>query len=199
MTRRISEKELSALSLTPAEVSALLGVPERRVRKEVEHGLLPSPPQLNFDMVVYLKVIDRIAELELPVEGRRRVLASIRRALGPGRLSDVSDESELVAGVLHLRLRTLAEEVSERLVPFYRWRDARVVSEPTVLGGEPVFRGSRLSIRRIGDAIARGEDLAAIREDYPYLTAEDLEFAPRYVRAFPRVGRPRESAKASPR
>jgi uncharacterized protein (DUF433 family) len=199
MTPRVSEKELASLSLTPAEVSALLEVPERRVRKEVEHGLLPSPPQLDFDMVVYLKVMDRIAELELPVEGRRRVLASIRKALVNGRLSAVSDEFELVAGVLRLRLRTVAEEVSEQIVPFYRWRDARVVSEPTILGGEPVFCGSRLSVRRVGHAIARGEDLAAIREDYPYLTAEDLEFAPRYARAYPRVGRPRESAKAPPR
>jgi uncharacterized protein (DUF433 family) len=199
VTPRVSGKELASLSLSPAEVSALLEVPERRVRKEVEHGLLPSPPQLDFDMVVYLKILDRIAELEPPVEWRRSMLASIRGALMHGRLSAVSDELELVAGVLRLRLRTVAEEVSERLVPFYRWRDARVVSDPRTLGGEPVFRGSRLSVRRVGDAIARGEDLAAIRADYPYLTAEDLEFAPRYARAYPRVGRPRESAKASSR
>jgi uncharacterized protein (DUF433 family) len=199
MTPRVSEKELAALSLSPTEVSALLEVPERRVRKEVEHGLLPSPPQLDFDMVVYLKVLDRIAELEPPVEWRRRMLASIRNALMHGRLSAVSDEFELIAGVLRLRLRTVAEEVSEQLVPFYRWRDARVVSDPEILAGEPVFRGSRLSVRRIGHAIERGEKLGTIREDYPYLTAEDLEFAPRYARAYPRVGRPRESSKAPAR
>lgn len=199
MTPRVSDEELAALSLSPAEVSALLEVPERRVRKEVEHGLLPSPPQLDFDMVVYLRVLDRLSELEPSVEWRRRMLASIRKALMHGRLSAVSDELELVAGVLRLRLRTLAEDVSERLVPFYRWRDARVVSDPAILGGESVFRDSRLSVRRIGEAIERGEKLATIREDYPYLTAEDLEFAPRYARAYPRVGRPRESSKAPAR
>ena len=36
-------------------------------------------------------------------------------------------------------------------------------------------------------------------EDYPYLKAEDIEFARRFARAYPRVGRPRESTKASPR
>ena len=199
MTPRVSAKELASLSLSPAEVSALLEVPERRVRKEVEHGLFPSPPQMDFDMVVYLKVLDRIAELEPPVEWRRRMLASIRKALMHGRLSAVSDEFELVTGVLRLRLRTVAEEVSEQLIPFYRWRDSRVVSDPATLGGEPAFRGTRLAVRRIGDAIAHGEDLDAIREDYPYLTAEDLEFAPRFARAYPRVGRPRESAKAPSR
>ena len=172
-------------------------MPERRVRKEVEHGLFPSPPQLDFDMVVYLRVVERLAGLELPVDWRRRMLASIRDALMHGHISGVSDELELITGVLRLRLRTIAEEVSDRLVPFYRWRDARVVSNPAVLGGEPVFRDSRLSVRRVGEALERGEKVATIREDYPYLTAEDIEFAPRYVRAYPRVGRPRESSKAS--
>jgi len=197
MTLCVSDKELAALSLSAAEVSALLEMPERRVRKEVEHGLFPSPPQLDFDMVVYLTIVDRLAELEPPVEWRRQMLASIRKELMHGRISAVSEELELVPGVLHLRLRTVAEEVSERLVPFYRWRDARVVSDPAILGGEPVFRGSRLSVRRVGEALERGERAATIREDYPYLSAKDVEFAPRYVRAYPRVGRPRESAKAS--
>jgi hypothetical protein len=39
MTPHVSEKELAALSLSPAEVSALLEIPERRVRKEIERGL----------------------------------------------------------------------------------------------------------------------------------------------------------------
>ncbi len=197
MMRHVSNKELAALSLSTAEVSALLEIPERRVRKEVEHGLLPSPAELDFDMVVYLKVLDRLAELEPPVEWRRRMLASIRKALMHGRISAVSEELELVPGVFQLRLRTVVEEVSERLVPFYRWRDARVVSDPAILGGEPVFRGSRLSVRRVGEALERREKIATIREDYAYLSAKDVEFARRYVRAYPRVGWPRESSKAS--
>ena len=44
MMLRVSEKDLESVSLSPAEVSALLEVPERRGRKEIEHGLLPSPP-----------------------------------------------------------------------------------------------------------------------------------------------------------
>jgi uncharacterized protein (DUF433 family) len=199
MTPCVSDKELAALSLSPAEVSALLEMPERRVRKEIEHGLLPSPPKLDFDMVVYLRVLDRLSELEPSVEWRRRMLASIRNALMHGRISAVSNELELVAGVLHLRLRALAEEVSEQLVPFYRWREACVVSDPAILGGEPVFRDSRLSVRRIGDAIEHGEAVASVLEDYPYLTEQDVEFARRYTRAYPRVGRPRESAKAPSR
>jgi hypothetical protein len=53
-------------------------------------------------------------------------LAAIRKAPRHGRLSAVSDELDLVTGVLQLRLRTVAEEVSEQLIPFYRWKDSRV-------------------------------------------------------------------------
>lgn len=196
MTPSVSEAELSALSLSPTEVVALLEVPERRVRKEIEHGLFPSPPRLDFEMVVYLKALDRLAGLEPPVEWRRQMLSVIRNAFAHGHTSSVSDNVELVSGVLRLRLRTLAEEVSERLLPFYRWRAARVTSDPSILGGEPVFRETRLSVRRISEAFERGEPLAAILEDYPYLTPDDVEFARRYARAYPRIGRPRESAKA---
>jgi len=35
-----------------------------------------------------------------------------------------------------------------------------------------MFRGSRLSVRRVGEALERGEKAETIREDYPYLTGE---------------------------
>jgi len=198
MTPRVSEKEVSSLSLSPAEVTALLEVSERRIRKEIEHGILSSP-QLDFEMVVYIKAIDRLAELEPPVEWRRRVLVEIRNGFVHGHVTSVPEQVEVVKGVLQLRLRALAEEVSDQVVPFYRWRAGRVVSDPEILGGEPVFQGSRLSVRRIGEAVEGGEDVATILEDYPYLTREDVEFARRYARAYPRVGRPRESSKAPAR
>jgi len=70
MMLRVSGKELESVSLSPAEVSALLEVPERRVRKEIEHGLLPSPP-VDFQAAVYLWVVHSLNDLEPSVEWRR--------------------------------------------------------------------------------------------------------------------------------
>jgi uncharacterized protein (DUF433 family) len=56
------------------------------------------------------------------------------------------------------------------------WR-SRLVSNPEILGGEVVFPNSRLSVQRIGGSLERGETLAVLREDYPYLTDEDFNFA----------------------
>jgi uncharacterized protein (DUF433 family) len=55
------------------------------------------------------------------------------------------------------------------------------------MGGETVFPNSRLTVRRIGSMLERGESSEVIREDYPYLSQEDLEFAQIYVRAYPDV------------
>jgi uncharacterized protein (DUF433 family) len=195
---RISEKELSSVSLSPAEVSALLELPERRVRKEIEHGVLPSPPRIDFQAAVYLWVLHSLSDLEPSVEWRRSLLASIRNHLVHAKVSSIPEDMELVHGV-SLHLRSLAEEVCDRVLSFSRWRDRRVTSEPSILGGEPVFRGTRLSVRRIGEAAESPAAAAELLEDYPYLNHEDIEFAGRFARAYPRVGRPRESPKAPAR
>jgi len=194
---RVSEKKLSSVSLSPAEVSALLEVPERRVRKEIEHGLLPSPP-VDFQSAVYLWVVHSLNDLEPSVEWRRSLLTSIRNHLLHVPMSSLPKELELVHGV-SLHLRSLVEEVWERVSSFSLWCDRRVGSDPAILGGEPVFRGSRLSVRRIGEAAERRGALPELLEDYSYLKPEDIEFARRFVRAYPRVGRPREPAKAPAR
>ncbi len=71
---------------------------------------------------------------------------------------------------------------------FMRWRELRVTSDPSVLGGEPVFSGTRLSVRRIGEAAEQGEAVATLLEDYPYLTIEDVEFARWFARDLPPRG-----------
>jgi uncharacterized protein (DUF433 family) len=196
---RISEKERSSVSLSTAEVSALLEVPERRVRKEIEHGLLPSLPRIDFEAAVYLWVVNSLTDLEPSVEWRRSLLKSIRNHLVHSSVSSIPKEMEVVHGVLSLHLRSLVEEVGNRVFSFSRWCVRRVASEPSILGGEPVFRGTRLLVRWVGEGAERHGGAEELLEDYPYLKPEDIEFARRFARAYPRVGRPREPAKAPAR
>jgi len=44
---------------------------------------------------------------------------------------------------------------------------------------------------RVAAASRRGARVKEILEDYPYLDAQDIEFAKQFVAAYPRVGRPR--------
>ena len=71
------------------------------------------------------------------------------------------------------------------------WRRGEVVTRDDILGGEPVFPGSRLAIRHIGQMVLRGAAVKEILEDYPYLDEQDIEFAKQFVAEYPRVGHPR--------
>lgn len=66
---------------------------------------------------------------------------------------------------------------------------ARIESRREVLGGEPVFRGTRLSVRHVGGMVANGVTSETIREDYPVLSEEDIAFATLYTRVEPAPGR----------
>jgi uncharacterized protein (DUF433 family) len=77
------------------------------------------------------------------------------------------------------------EEVS-RTKPSQRGL-ARIVSDDEILGGEPVFRGTRLSVRHVGGMRRNGDPIERIRDDYPELSIEDIEFAALYIAANPQV------------
>ncbi len=186
---------LPNVSLTPAEVSALLHLPEKQVRKEIEYKILevPSPPRISFEGLVYLSALVELDALNPPVEWRRSFYARIRAALATR--SRVNTEIPLVdseePGVFLFQLRAVVEAVSERLAAFDEWKTKRVTTNPAVLGGEPAFRNTRLAVRQIGNRAAR-ESVAELLEDYPYLSTDDVTFAAQYARAYPRPGRPRD-------
>ena len=93
--------------------------------------------------------------------------------------------------VLELKLGQVAEVIGDRLEHFEAWK-ATLVTDDRILGGEPVFPKSRLAVRNIGKQVLRGVPAAELREDYPYLKAQDIEFAKLYTLAYPKMGRPRE-------
>jgi uncharacterized protein (DUF433 family) len=186
---------MSHVALTTAEVSALLDIPNRKVWGEIDRVFegLDSPPRLDMDAVVYLKALTELEVLDPSVEGRKRFYVRIRAALSAK--EPPVDELPLVEwGVsISFKLRAAYDSVAERLAAFNHWKANRVVEDPSILAGEPVFRGSRLSVRHIGLRAAR-DSMKTILEDYPYLDSDDVNFAIRYSKAYPRVGRPPESA-----
>lgn len=54
------------------------------------------------------------------------------------------------------------------------WKD-RIVSDPAVLVGRPVVKGTRLSVEFLLGLKASGWTDGQILESYPHLTAEDLQ------------------------
>jgi uncharacterized protein (DUF433 family) len=67
-----------------------------------------------------------------------------------------------------------------------------VTIDPEIMGGDPVFRGTRVPVHMIADILAQGETVEVILESYPHLTAEMVSQAPAYAEAHPLERGPRK-------
>src|SRR5690348_8397787 len=65
-----------------------------------------------------------------------------------------------------------------------------VTSDPEIMRGAPVFKGTRIPVDLIADMLAQGATAEEILEGYPTLSKDKIAIAPLYMRAFPRRGRP---------
>ena len=60
------------------------------------------------------------------------------------------------------------------------WRD-RIAADPAVLAGTPTVRGTRLGVAFLLDRLAAGWTRDDLLENYPRLTAEDVEAVLRHA------------------
>ena len=61
-----------------------------------------------------------------------------------------------------------------------------MVSDPEVLHGTPVYRGTRIPVELVAEMLNDEASIEEILEGYPALDRTKIELAPLYVRAFPR-------------
>ena len=59
--------------------------------------------------------------------------------------------------------------------------DPAIVEDPDIMGGAPVFKGTRVPIAIVLASVRAGFGLEALREAYPFLTPELLDAARSYV------------------
>jgi uncharacterized protein (DUF433 family) len=52
---------------------------------------------------------------------------------------------------------------------------AHIVRDPDICGGEPVIRGTRVTLRTLLASLAEGSDEAEILRNFPAVTREDLK------------------------
>jgi uncharacterized protein (DUF433 family) len=57
----------------------------------------------------------------------------------------------------------------------------RITINPAVLNGQPIIRGTRLSVRRVIEAVALYPDRSELLAEYPGLTDADIEEALRFA------------------
>lgn len=53
----------------------------------------------------------------------------------------------------------------------------RIIRDTRICGGEPVFKGTRVTLRTVLASLAAGDSEAQILKDFPSLKAEDIKAA----------------------
>jgi uncharacterized protein (DUF433 family) len=53
----------------------------------------------------------------------------------------------------------------------------RIVRDPRIVGGEPVIKGTRVTLRTVLASLAEGASTAEILADFPTLSTEDVRAA----------------------
>lgn len=56
-----------------------------------------------------------------------------------------------------------------------------IVADPSVMGGKPVIRGTRISVESILEKVAAGESMEQILSEHPYVSAEQVRAALAYA------------------
>ncbi len=55
--------------------------------------------------------------------------------------------------------------------------DSRIVRDKAICGGEPVFKGTRVTLRTVLASLAAGDSAEEILSDFPSLKPEDIRAA----------------------
>ena len=171
---------------TPAEAAVLSQLSLKAVNNAIDRKTVPAKRGrggrlLDESAVIYLSLQRRLARDTTP-EFRRRLSAAIA-AVPERRIVDV--------GSLKVDLDESRREVRERLKELRRI-ERMVVVDPAVMGGSPVFRGTRVPVHQVADLLRQGEPVEILREDYPRVSEELIRLAPLYAEAHPLRGRPKK-------
>jgi uncharacterized protein (DUF433 family) len=158
----------------------------RKTGKAIRH-------QFSVGDVLFAKLL---AEFPFPLskedkESLARILARGNRKAAQWSLEGANVVYRSGDMQISIQCKTFRQTVAKNLAA-YRWGRRRIVSSPEILGGEPVFRGTRIPLQHVASLYRKGVSEREIAEDFPTLSARDLAYARLVARFGERPGRPKK-------
>jgi uncharacterized protein (DUF433 family) len=186
---------------TPAQASAIANLPLSAVHKLIERRLIRPRRRRTGHSILRMLSREQVLYLRLEAEGVRLLPIASRRAIA--KKIESSPEIDAVflteGSAVVVQVKSVRLELDEDLKKLER-AENMIASDPEVMRGTPVYRGTRIPVELIADMLRQGATYEEILEGYPALDREKVELAPLYIQAFPRRGRPsvRPWAKRKP-
>ena len=176
---------------TPAEAAVLTRLTLKAVNNAIDKNFVSAVVRsgttgagrfLNQRALLALALEYRLANRFFP-EVRRRLFDALMASPRKTLLS--VDE-----GLVKVDLQEPRRDLAASLRALRRARSL-VVTDAEILGGDPVFRGTRVPVHLIAAMLEQGSTEADILKAYPRITAEMVRLASSYAQAYPVRGRPR--------
>lgn len=158
----------------------------RRVGKAIRH-------EFSFEDLFLLKLL-----VDFPFPLSRQDKAALQDLVIHGGRPNGRWREEDADLILHsgdITVVAQCKNVKERLsrnLEIFTHGKSRIVSDPAIISGTPVFRGTRIPLDHIAGLYRKGVDEREIIEDFPRLSRADLEFARLYSRIGVPPGRPKK-------
>jgi len=180
------------LLFTPTEAAVVTGLPIKTVNNAIDKKTVATVSEAG-RAGGSSRLLDLQALLSLTLERRlaNRLVPETRRELFAALAQTRRNAVSLDGGFLKVDLKEPRRELAASLRRLRRARQL-VIADPEIMGGDPVFRGTRIPVHMIADILAQGESEQDILASYPRLTAETVRLAPIYAAAYPLRGRPRK-------
>jgi uncharacterized protein (DUF433 family) len=178
-------------SYTPAQVSVLTGLPLTAVHKAIEYRLIRPKRIREGKKLIRLFSQPQVLFLFLEARGLRSLPLSARRDVAKALEQNPSVDALHISegGVIVIECKSARRAIKTGLRRLAE-AELMVESNPDLMLGTPVYRGTRIPVHVIADMLSQCATIQEILDGYPALTREKIELATLYVKAFPRRGRP---------
>ena len=192
----------TAEMLKPTEAAVVSGVDLRTVNHAIDREWLPTRlvrrgrggRGVSAEACVYIAFYHGSAS-RLTADERRFAIFAIDQNV-------VAAEKHSTWKLLKSHCRVSDEFLDINLAPFLKTTHERfdryvaaramVESDPGILGGTAVIKGTRVPVHDVAASVDAGIPTSHILEAYPALTARQVELASLYAKANPPQGRPPE-------
>jgi uncharacterized protein (DUF433 family) len=191
---------MRTLEYTPAEASFITGLSVKAVNKALDDREIIVHTVRNRGRRHRYVPYGSVVCLQLHAEGLGQLPKKARKDLYR-RIASQPMQSHLKytealfvdVGAARIKVRNKLKEILKA--------KKMIVSDPEIMGGSPVFRGTRVPVYLVADMLTQGASIEEILDGYPSLTREMVSMAPAFAKANPRRGRPPAQpwSKATPR
>jgi len=175
---------------TATEAAVLTRLSVKAVNNAIDKKTIPAVTGKRAGHATRLLDLHALMSLTLERRLADRFVPELRREVFDALATAPRNRVSLEGGFLTIDLREPRRELAASLRTLRRARDV-VVSDPDIMGGDPVFRGTRVPVHLIATLVGQGSTETDLLEVYPRLTAEMVRLAPIYAAAYPLRGRPR--------